>query len=188
MKRYRSLRLVQQDEGLLSRIQALKAEHPFWGYRRIWAHLRFVEQQAVNKKRVLRLMREHRLLVVPKQRLKATRTPQGRKPKPTLPNQWWGIDMTKVPVGGFGWIYIVVGLDWYTKTIVGHYAGMQCTAHHWLAALDMAVSRQFPHGVQGQALSLMSDNGCQPTSTAFMRACGTLGLQQAFTSYTAVFS
>ena len=31
--------------------------------------------------------------------------------------------------------------------------------------------------------SLMSDNGTQPTSVAFMRACGVLGIQQAFTSY-----
>ena len=29
----------------------------------------------------------------------------------------------------------------------------------------------------------MSDNGCQPTSTAFMRTCGTLAIRQAFTSY-----
>ena len=59
---------------------------------------------------------------------------------------------------------------------------MQCTAQHWLLALDMAVNHQFPAGVQGIGLSLMSDNGCQPTSTACMRACGTLGIQQAFTS------
>jgi putative transposase len=29
----------------------------------------------------------------------------------------------------------------------------------------------------------MSDNGCQPTATAFLEACGTLGIQQAFTIY-----
>ena len=28
----------------------------------------------------------------------------------------------------------------------------------------------------------MSDHGCQPSSTAFMRACGILEIQQAFTS------
>jgi transposase-like protein len=35
MTRQRSLRVLQRDEGLLPRIQALKAEPPFWGYRRI---------------------------------------------------------------------------------------------------------------------------------------------------------
>jgi hypothetical protein len=46
---------------VLPRIQALKAEHPFWGDRRIWAYLRCVEQLPVNKKRIGRLMREHHL-------------------------------------------------------------------------------------------------------------------------------
>ena len=183
MTRQRSLRVVQGDEGLLPRIQALKAEHPFWGYRRIWAYLRFVEQRPGNKKRIWRLMREHRLLVPPNLRLKAKRTPTGRKPNPTQPNQWWGIDMTKVLVEGVGWVYIVIVLDWYTKVVVGYYAGLRCTGQQWLEALGMAVNRQFPEGVRGQDVSLMSDNGCQPTSTAFMQACATLKIHQAFTSY-----
>jgi putative transposase len=183
MSRHRALRIVQGDAALLPRIQQLKAEQPFWGYRRIWAYLRFIEQLPVNKKRVLRVMREHRLLVTPNLRLKAKRTPMGRKPKPTKPNKWWGIAMTKILVEGCGWVYIVVVLDWYTKMIVGYYAGLQCKSQHWLAALEMAVNRQFPAGVRGQGLALMSDNGCQPTSTAFMQACGSLGIQQAFTSY-----
>lgn len=29
----------------------------------------------------------------------------------------------------------------------------------------------------------MSDNGCQPTSVAFMKTCATVGITQAFTSY-----
>jgi putative transposase len=183
MTRRRALRVVQDDAVLLPRIQQLKAEHPFWGYRRIWAYLRFVEQQPVNKKRILRLMREQHLLVCPNAKLKAKRTPMRSKPKATKPNEWWGIDMTKVLVQGFGWVYIVIVLDWYTKSIVGYSAGLQCTAQHWLAALDMAVNRQFPEGAREQGLSLMSDNGCQPTSVAFMQACSTLGIHQTFTSY-----
>jgi putative transposase len=111
--------VAQRNQGLLERIRELKAEHPFWGYRRIWAYLRFVEQQPVNKKRILRLLREHHLLVQPNMKLKAKRTPTGRKPRPTKPNEWWGIDMTKVLVEGFGWVYIVVVLDWYTTMLVG---------------------------------------------------------------------
>jgi putative transposase len=175
--------VAQRNAVLLQRIRELKAEHPFWGYRRIWAYLHFVEHQAVNKKRVLRLMREHHLLVPANLKLKAKRTPMGSKPRPTKPDEWWGIDMTKVLVQGFGWIHIVVVLDWYTKIIVGYAAGMQCKAQDWLTALDMAVNRQFPAGVRDQGLSLMSDNGCQPTSTSFMRTCGTLGIHQVFTSY-----
>jgi transposase InsO family protein len=47
----------------------------------------------------------------------------------------------------------------------------------------MAVNQQFPDGARGQGLSLMSDNGCQPTAVAFMEACRTLGIHQTFTSY-----
>jgi putative transposase len=36
--------------------------------------------------------------------------------------------------------------------------------------------------VTSAELFLGSDNGCQPTSVAFMRACSTLGIHQAFTS------
>jgi hypothetical protein len=90
--------------------------------------------------------------------------------------------MTKVMVEGVGWIDIVVVLDWDTKTIVGHDAGLRCPAQHWLQAIDMALNRQFPQGVRGQGLSLMRDNGCQPTATAFMQACSLLGIAQAFTN------
>jgi transposase InsO family protein len=182
LRRQRSLQVVPRDNDLLPRIRALKAEHPFWGYRRIWAYLRDVEQRVVNKKRILRLMREHHLLVTPNLRLRAKRTPTGSKPRPTQPNEWWGIDMTKVLVEGLGWVYIVIMLDWDTKKIVGYYAGTPCTARHWLTALDMAVQGQFPDGARGQDVSLMSDNGCQPTSRAFMEACRILRIQQAFTS------
>jgi putative transposase len=181
VKRRRSLRVIQQDERLLPRVQALKAEHPFWGYRRIWAYLHFIENLNVNKKRIFRLMQEPYFLVPPNLRLKAKRTSMYRKPEPTKPNEWWGIDMTKVMVEGFGWVYVVVVLDWYTKKIVGYYAGLQCAARHWLAALDMAVNCQFPVWIRGQGLALMSDNGCQPTAVVFMRACATLEIHQAFT-------
>jgi putative transposase len=76
----------------------------------------------------------------------------------------------------------VVVLAWYTKAIVGHDARRRCTAPHWFAALDRAVTDQFPAGARDKGLALMRDHGGQPTSTAFIRACGTLGIQQAFTS------
>lgn len=183
MRRRRSLAVARRNVGILTRILTLKADHPFWGYRRIWAYLRYVDGLPVNKKRILRVMRQYDLLVKPNLRLKATRTPTRSKPRPTAPNQWWGIDMTKVMVDGSGWMYLVVVLDWYTKKIVGHYAGLQATAQYWLAALERAVLQQCPQGAREYRVALMSDNGCQPTSVAFMKACSTLGITQAFTSY-----
>ncbi len=183
MKRRTSGSVAVRNAGFLQRIQALKAEHPFWGYRRIWAHLKFVDHLPVNKKRILRIMQEADLLVKPNLRLKAKRTSMRPKPVPTTPNQWWGIDMTKILVESFGWVYLVIVLDWYTKKIVGYHVGLQSTARHWLLAVDMAVNRQFPAGARGHGVNLMSDNGCQPTSIAFMEACSLLEIHQAFTSY-----
>jgi transposase InsO family protein len=173
----------EHNAALVQRITELKSLHPFWGYRRIWAHLRYIDGQDVNHKRVYRLLKEHDLLVTPNARLRAKRTSSRAKPRPTRPNEWWGIDMTKVLVQDFGWLYIVFVVDWYTKKVVGHYVEMQCRAKHWFAALNDAANRQFPDGINGAGVSLMSDNGCQPTSTWFMRNCAAMGVRQAFTSY-----
>ena len=127
-------------------------------------------------------MQVNGLTVKPDTKLKARRT-ETSKPRPTRPDEWWGIDMTKVLVERLGWVYIVIVLDWHTKKVVGYKAGLRSTSSDWLAALDMAVNRQFPDGARDKGLNLMSDNGCQPTSISFMKACGTLGIRQAFTSY-----
>jgi len=176
-------KVAARNAALLERIRTLKADHPFWGYRRIWAYLRYVDGLVVNPKRVYGVMKAADLLVKPNLKLRARRKADTNKPRPTRPNEWWGIDMTKVMIDGFGWVYLVVVLDWHTKKVVGHYAGLQARAWHWLIALNRAVNRQFPDGIEGQAVNLMADNGCQPTALAFMRASATLGIRQAFTSY-----
>lgn len=60
-----SAKVAERNAAILARICELKAEHPFWGYRRLWAHLKFVDKLPVNKKRILRLLRQHDLLVKP---------------------------------------------------------------------------------------------------------------------------
>lgn len=69
---------------------------------------------------MLRLRREHHLVVTPHSTLKAKRPPTRSNPRPTKPNAWGGIDMTQVLGEGFGWVYIVWVVDWYTKKIVGY--------------------------------------------------------------------
>jgi len=166
-------------------MKELKANHPFWGYRRVWAYLRYKLGWMVNRKRVYRLLKVHNFLVKPNLRLLAKRAIRTQKPRAIRPNEWWGIDMTKVMIPGFGWCYVVLVLDWYTKKIVGHYAGIQCKAEHWLIALDRGLNRQFPQGIRAYAgqLHLMSDNGSQPTAVSFISTCSRLNIHQAFTSY-----
>lgn len=174
--------VAKRNKPVLERIRQIKGDHPFWGYRRVWAHLHYVDGLLVNKKRVYRLMKEHNLTVKPNHRLKAKRLSNRKKPRPNRPDQWWGIDMTKV-ITESGWIYIVIVLDWYTKKVVGHYSGIQAKSCHWLEALDMGLNRQLPDGARAHRLHLMSDNGSQPTSVSFMKACSRMGIDQAFTSY-----
>lgn len=184
-RRKRSAVTAKADRAVLPIIRQLKAEHPFWGYRRIWAYLRFVERRRINKKRVYRLLGENGLLVKGDEKLKARRVSNQSKPRPEKPNSWWGVDMTKV-LTREGWAYLVVVNDWLTKKILGAFVAGRSRASDWLEAVNLAVCRQFPVGIreaQGLALNLMSDNGSQPTSLTFMRECRALGIKQAFTAY-----
>lgn len=178
----RPQRQKKDDKELLRRIQAICLKHPFWGYRRVTAWLKNREDTLINRKRVYRIMRENNLTVKQK-RYQAKRISNRPKPKPSRPNQWWGIDMTKFMVDKIGWVYLVVVLDWHTRKIVGYHLDLRSKTADWLQALDQAVNQQFPDGVRSHNLHLMSDNGAQPTSVAFIKACRTLQVKQAFTSY-----
>lgn len=181
------MKRIQEDERLLSLIRPIKADHPFWGYRRVWAYLKYRLGQPVNKKRIHRIMRENNLLVKPNLKLKAKRDNQNNrnKPKANRPNQFWGIDMTKVMITCWGWLYLVIVLDWFTKKIVGYSLSARSKANDWLDALDMGCNHQFPEGIlhKQHELYLVSDNGSQPTSESFMRACSVMEIKQIFASY-----
>jgi len=170
------------NQVLVERLKELRVGHPFWGYRRMTAWLKYREGLSVNRKRIHRLMRENGLLVE-QVRHKALRTSQRGKPKATQPNQYWGIDMTKFLLGPMGWCYLIVVLDWYTKEIVGWNLSLRAKSSEWKEALDGALCEKFPWGVRGQGLNLVSDNGSQPTSVAFMRDTAELGIHQIFCSY-----
>ncbi len=181
--------LSAADLVLLERIKELKSLHPFFGYRRIWAHLRFRDGVMINHKKVYRLMKISDLLIKPNLLLRANRTPQKDKPRPERFNEWWGIDMTKIRLKHLGWVYITIVIDWYSKKLLGYSIGTKSKSSDWLEAVDMAVNKEFPNGVRdevivrGYDLNIMADNGCQPTSESFKQNCKTLGINLAFTSY-----
>lgn len=187
MKRAKSLSVIQRNQVLLDQIKLIKTDHPLWGYRRIWSYLKYRQDIPVNKKRVYRLMKEQNLIVTPQVRLKAKRGPMRPKPVADRPNQFWGIDMTKIKLHGWGWLYLCIVLDWHTKEIIGHSLSLQSKTDHWLDALQIAVNQRFPNGIREtlkeHKLFLISDNGCQPTSQRFMMNCSILGLKQIFTTW-----
>lgn len=176
------------DLSLIEWIKELKSIHPFFGYRRIWAQLRFKDRVVVNKKKIYRLMKISDLLIKPNLLLRANRTPRD-KPKPQRLNEWWGIDMTKIRIRHLGWIYVTIVIDWFSKKLVGYSIGTKSKSADWLTAVDMAVNKQFPNGVKdeverrGYELNLVADNGCQPSSDSFVKVCNDLGINLVFTSY-----
>jgi len=93
--------------------------------------------------------------------------------------------MTKVLIQSFGWLYLVIILDWFSKKIIGYSLKMRSKADDWLEALNNAVNNQFSQGVliKQDELFLISDNGSQPTSQKFMQACSLLEIKQIFTCY-----
>ena len=187
MKRRRTQSVIERNKELLSQIKGIKNDHPLWGYRRIWSYLKYRQGIPVNKKRVYRLMRENDMLVTPQLRHKARRGPIKPKPVACRPNQFWGIDMTKIRMNTWGWLYLSVVLDWYTKEIIGYSLSIQSKTKDWLDAVEMAINNRFPSGIREsikeQALFLISDNGCQPTSQRFMMNCSLLGIKQIFTTW-----
>ena len=169
---------------LLKSISVIKADHPFWGYRRIWSYLRYRQNKVVGKNRVYRVMKENHLLVTKNMKLKAKRAPLRSKPRASHLNQYWGMDMTKILFPD-GWGYLHIVKDWYSKEIVGWSFGKMSRTEDWLDALDQALNKRFPSCARSQESlpQLITDNGCQPTSERFMKACSTLGVRQIFTSF-----
>jgi putative transposase len=83
-------------------------EKPAYGYRRVTWWLRRKENLAVNRKRVLRVMRERGLLVRSR-RLRARRKKEWGRVEAAEPNQIWQSDMTKIWAGPtVGWAYLVL--------------------------------------------------------------------------------
>jgi len=173
------------NEELLDRIRQLKAEHPLWGYRRVWAYLRHRQNLPVNHKRIYRLMKLHGLLVPRNAKLRATRTPTKSKPKTVEPNRIWGTDMTKILIPGHGWVYLHVVLDWGSKKLVGWSLCDRSRTEDWLSALHQGLNNQFPEGIRNAAnrLMLVTDNGCQPTSKRFAGEIQKLNIEHIFTSF-----
>lgn len=177
----------EANKKLLEDIRTLKSEHPNWGYRRVWAYLRRHQYKGakINHKRVYRLMKADHLLVPKNIRLKANRTRTKDKPRTEIPNEYWGIDMTKVLIPSAGWLYVHVAIDWGSKKLLSVNPSLTSKSSDWIDTLNEAVNVQFPNGIREAEWlpHLVSDNGCQPTSKAFNNACRELGIEQIFASY-----
>ena len=148
-------------------------EKPVYGYRRVAWWLRRKENLPVNRKRVLRVMRERGLLVRSR-RLRARRKKEWGRVEASEPNQIWHSDMTKIWAGAtVGWAYLVCVIDCCTREIVGWNLSHRCRTEDALAAVEQAVMNRLPTGSREANLTLTTDNGTQFTSSRFIETLRT---------------
>jgi putative transposase len=148
--RYRKAgELVDRDVEVRDQMQRLALEFPSYGYRRITAQLQR-DGWMVNRKRVLRLMREDNLLCLRKRRFVVTTDSDHGLPiypnlVPTLTvtsiNQLWQSDITYVRLQS-GFIYLAVIVDGFSRRCIGWALGRQLDASLTLAALQQALDQR----------------------------------------------
>jgi putative transposase len=131
---------------------------------------RQLSAHGVNRKRVQRLMREHRLLQ-PKRSEQRRRRPGYFQV--TRPDELWHLDMTSVWVAEHGWCYLNAAIDCCTREISGWSLDVRCRAQEAIGVIDHAVASR---GVVAGQLTLGSDNGTAFTSRAFRARLADLGI------------
>jgi len=141
------------------------------GYRMVTAFVRRKLGQPVNRKRVLRVMRERKLI--------QRRRPLERRKRPGFfrverPRQLWQLDMTSVWVAEHGWCYLNAIIDCCTREIVAWQLELRCRADEAIAVVDRAVAL---HGIEPGELTLGSDNGSAFTARRFRARLGELGIR-----------
>lgn len=169
------------DDQVKAAMQELLAEEPrrqHFGYRRWCAILKRRRNLVVNHKRMVRLLRELGWTQARIRRGKRLKTE--RPENPTAPNQVWAIDMTKFLVSESCWLHCISVIDLFDRMVVGYCVSLRGRAEEWRQALDNALLSRFPDGVRGHELTLLSDNGCQPTSRTFLDALRTCEITPSF--------
>ncbi|MDP9315610.1 MAG: IS3 family transposase [Chloroflexota bacterium] len=181
----RSSASISADADLVARIKERIEQHPTYGYRRIWARLRFGDKRVINRKKVRRLMRQQGWMVCQRP---ATPKPRVRWKKSiaTRRNERWALDATHIDCGVDGWGHLIAVIDCYDREIVGWEFALRGRANEAERALEMACLARF--GTLrpcGDVPTIRSDNGLIFQSRRFREACRFYRLPQAFiTPYT----
>ena len=173
------------DEVLAERIRHLIEAHPTFGYRRLWAMLRFVEGIRVNRKAVYRLLMlkgwfVHQRLLTPRPRV------QGRRSRAQRSNERWAMDVTHVPCGADGWGHLTAVIDCHDREVTGYEFALRGRAREAERALEEACLARFGTlRPEGSTPVIRSDNGLIFQSRRFRAACRDYRLRQEFiTPYT----
>jgi len=176
---YHSRRGAAEKRVLRDRVEALCAEFPRDGYRRITRQLH-AEGMMFNHKAVSRLMRQNGLQVRPLRKFVRTTDSDHDGPifpnlargfRPSGPNQLWVGDITYIRIAA-GFVYLAVILDTWSRRVIGYALGGQIDTRLTLAALRAAIAtRQPPRGCIHH-----SDRGVQYAAEPYRRVLADHGL------------
>jgi putative transposase len=145
--------------------------NPTDGYRIVTAWVTRKLGRAVNRKRVLRVMRERKLIQ------RRTHEPHRRRPgffQVERPGQLWHLDMTSVWVAEHGWVYLNAIIDCCTREIVGWQLSLRCRAIEAITVIEGAVREQ---AILPGMLTLGTDNGSAFTARATRLVISGLGVR-----------
>ena len=145
-------------------------QNPTDGYRMVWALVRRKLGRAVNRKRVLRVLREHGL-IQRRRRLERRKRPGFFRVE--RPDQLWHLDLSAVWVAEHGWCYLMAAIDCCTREIVGWHLELRCRALEAIALVERAAKER---GIEPGMLTLGTDNGSAFTARAFKRVLCALGI------------
>ena len=141
------------------------------GYRMVCAIVKRKLGRAVNRKKVLRVMRERKLI--------QRRRPLERRKRPGFfrverPRQLWQLDMTSIWVAEHGWYYLMAAIDCCTREIVAGQLELRCRADEAITLVERAAAT---HGIEPGELTLGSDNGSAFTARRFREQLAALGIR-----------
>lgn len=171
------------DEDLLAAIRCDLERSPFTGegHRKVWARLRIVDRIRVSRKRVLRLMRAHRLLSPYRPRTH-TEEPHPGTITTETPNVMWGTDGARVFTVDDGWAWIFSAVEHWNAECVGWHVTKLGDRFAALEPISMGLTHLFG-GVEAdvaRGLSLRMDHGSQYLSDHFLNQIKFWGIHPSF--------
>jgi len=170
-----------EDNRLLELIKAsYQASGGIYGSPRVYRDLRESGEQ-ISRKRIARIMREHRIRAI-----RGYRAPRHRTGKPSIvaPNRLeqdftvsrldaaWVTDITYIRTWQ-GWLYLAVVVDLCSRRVVGWSMKQSLARELVINAVLMAVWRRKP----GTSVIIHSDQGSQYGSDDWQRFCFEHNLQ-----------
>lgn len=167
------------DAQLLEKIRAVLAASPFLGegHRKVWARLRWQEVRT-SKTRVLRLMREAKLLAPT--RVGHAHGPAAHDGTITAdePDQMWGMDATSCLTRRDGTATVFVVVDHCASECIGIHAAKPGTRFEAVEPLRQGVHAIFGGYEKGIAAGLQArhDHGSQYMSDYFQEELTLLGM------------